>query len=532
MNEYPQIFYIDPPDDLETVKEKILSSKKKKIILVLPEENKNLKSIEKMTVLQREAQLADKELSIYSTDSTYKKLAEDCGIQVEESLIGGSFLNKKGEVSFRPPVSDILPRKEILGKKTEKKEAPDKILEKEKVVQKKESLPKEVKPQEKKRDLTFAYVLVLLILIGGAIFAYFWLPKADIYLVPESNSIDFSGAFWVKKDANFDLENSIIPGQLIEKEKTIEKNFTPSEEKDVSVKAKGEIIVYNESNSSYRFVPGTRFQSQDGKIFRALDWVSIPAGAQNNPGTVKIEVEAEEPGEAYNIKPTNFTLPALQGSPLYNLIYGKSTKEMTGGFIGKAKVVSQYDIQEAEREMKALQEKAVDDLSAEILKDLPENLQFLKEAVVEEKEDIVFDKKAGEAAEVFKGRTKVKIKLLVFKEEEVRKIISNIVKNEVKDGIDFQEILSSQTINYQILDAKGWDNEIYIEFKGSEKVAFKIDEEEVKQKLMGKNYAEFQKFINEDMKGKIKNSNLVLQPFWVNRIPTRENRVNVKVEYK
>jgi len=530
MNEYPQIFYIDPPDDLETVKEKILSSRKKKIILVLPEENKNLKNIEKLTVLQREAQIADKEISIYSTDSTYKKLAEDCGIQIEESLIGGSFLNKKGEVSFRPSVSDILPRKDFF---SSKKEAKILEIEKKEVVQEKEpKITKEVKPQKKKRDLTFAYILLLFILISGAVFAYFWLPEAEIYLVPASDNIDFSGSFWVKKDANFDLENSVIPGQLIEKEKTIEKSFTPSEEKDVSVKAKGEIIVYNESNSSYRFVPGTRFQSQDGKIFRSLDWVSIPEGAPNNPGTVKIEVEAEEPGEAYNIKPTNFTLPALQGSPLYNLIYGKSTKEMTGGFIGKAKVVSQYDIQEAEREMKVLQEKAAQDLSAEILKDLPENLQFLKEAIVAEKEDIAFDKKVGETAEFFKGRTKVKIKLLTFKEEDVRKIISNIVKNEVKEGIDFQEILSSQTIDYQILDAKGWDKEIYIDFKGKERIAFKIDEEEIKQKLMGKTYIEFQKFIDEEMKGKIKDSKLTLQPFWANRIPTKGSRVKVKVEYK
>ncbi len=557
MEEYPQVLYIDPPDDVENVKEKIIKSKRRKIILVLPEENKNLKNIESLTILQREAQIADKEISIYTTDTTYKKLAEDCGIAIEEGLVGGSFLNKKGEVSFRPPVSDILPgrREEVILKKPKEKlegQKKEKEVEKEeeKKVQeffpaskekKEEDFSKNKTPKNKAlktpttkkiKPSTIFYLVSLILLIGVGIFAYFWLPSADITLYPATDEINFSGSFWVKKDAKLDLENSVIPGSLIEKEKTIEKSFSPSQEKETAQKARGEIIVYNKSTSPYRFVPGTRFQSSDGKIFKSLDWISIPAGNPDNPSKVEVLVEAEEAGEEYNIKPSTFTLPGLQGTVIYNLVYGKSEKEMSGGFVGKAKIVSEEDILEAEREMKALQEKAVEDLKEEIFKDLPENLDFLKEAVVIDKEEIAFDKKAGDAGEIFKGKTSVKIKLLTFKEEDVRKIISEIVKGEVKDGVEFQEVLSSQVVNYQISEAQGWTEAIHIEFKGNEKVAWKIDEEEVKQKIMGKTYEEFQKYIQEEMKGKIKDSNFVLSPFWTNRIPTRPERVKITVKYE
>lgn len=545
MEEYPQIFYIDPPDDIEDVKEKVLSSKKRKIILVLPEENKNLKSIEKLTILQREAQIADKEISIYSTDNQYRKIAEDCGIPIEESLVGGSFLNKKGEVSFRPQVSDILPRKEIASiekgeEKPEGKKIPY-VVKSEDEGRKIENLPKkEDKIEESEKGIsrkkikysTIFYLITLILLLAGAIFAYFWLPSADITLYPVTDEINFSGEFWVKKDTKLDLENSIVPGTIIEKERKIEKSFTATGEEERNEKAKGEIIVYNKTNSPYQFVPGTRFQSPDGKIFKALDWISIPAGTSINPSTVKVLVEAEAPGEDYNIKPTDFKIPALAGSYLYDLIYGKSEKSMSGGFIGKTKVIKEEDIEEAKREIKSLQEKAVSELTEEIFKDLPSSFNFLKEAIVQEKGEIVFDKKAGEIGETFKAQATVKIKLLTFKEEDVRKIISEIVKGEVKDGIEFQELLFTQVVNYQIVKAQGWTEALYIEFKGSEKVAWKIDEEEIKEKVMGKSEVEFQDFIKKEMEGKVKDSKLILSPFWVSKIPTRPERVKVKVQYE
>ena len=119
--DYQQILYIDPLEKVNQVKDKMAKTKKEKIILVLPAENKNLKNIENLTSLKIEAQKLGKKLTIFSSDPLYQKLAEDCGIEIEKSLIEESFL-KKEEISFRPKIRDILPKKELgeIATKTEK----------------------------------------------------------------------------------------------------------------------------------------------------------------------------------------------------------------------------------------------------------------------------------------------------------------------------------------------------------------------------------------------------------------------------
>ena len=84
--------------------------------MVLPEENAILKNIENLTILKKEAQNLGKRLAVFSSDPQYKKLAEDCGIEIESSLRLADAENKeiekeqyKKEVFSKPRVSDILP---------------------------------------------------------------------------------------------------------------------------------------------------------------------------------------------------------------------------------------------------------------------------------------------------------------------------------------------------------------------------------------------------------------------------------------
>lgn len=536
MVSYSQIFYIDPLDNLEKVKTELKQAKKDKVILVLPEENKNLKNIENLTILKKESQSLGKKITIYSTDPQYKRLAEDCGIEIEESLVGGSFLDKKGEVSFRPSVSDILPRKEI------KEELKEETRKEEKTLKEDEKIPsremseekKELPPKKKEGSRLFPliYLFLLFLIAGGIIFAFTWLPKADIVIVPTSEKVDFEGRFSVERGASFNLEENIVPGTVVVKEKNIEKNFSASSLQEKSEKAKGQVTVYNKDTSSYRFVIGTRFESEDGKVFRSLGMVSIPAGNPDNPSTVDVEVIATEAGAEYNIGPSSFTLPGLKGTPLYDKISAKSTKAMSGGFVGTTKTISKDDLVSAQEEMQKLQDSTEKELKEDILKDLPSSFQFLKDVIVVEKGEISFDKKEGDIGDTFKGASKVKASVLTFKEESVQKIISKIVKEKIKEGIEFQEVLATQKIKYKLLKKEKSLETLNINFEGDENVAWKIDENEIKKAVIGKNPEEFKKYITDETGGKIKDAQLSLWPFYVNKIPTRENRIKIIVQYK
>jgi hypothetical protein len=520
--DYSQIFYIDPPDDIEKVKTKIEETKKRKVILVLPEENKNLKSIEKLTILKKETQRLDKHLAIFSTDPQYRRLAEDCGIEIEDSLIGGSFF-EKGELSFRPKVRDILPKGEVPApkKEIEKKTEKEKLSgEEEKVVTKKKKWP-----------LYLIYSLFFIFIVGGVLYSLIWLPKADIVIIPTGEDIEFSGRFIVKKDAVFDIETKTIPGNLIEKEKKVEKSFLATGSEKRRDKARGIVTIYNE-HRQINLILGTRLESPGGKVFKSEDRVSIPAGSKEDPAQTQVEIVAAEAGSEYNIEPTTFLIPGLKGTEWEEKVYAKSTEKTSGGFIGEAKVVTKEDLEKAKEEMARLEENLVDEAKSEVLKELSPILQFLENEFLIERDEVAFDRKVGEIRETFKGRARVAVKILSFNENDVQKIIAGIIADKVKDDIDFEEVISSQEIQYKVLQNNIDGGIIEISFEGKEKVAWKIDIDEIKKRIPGQDGIGFEKYIREDMVGKIEKADLKLWPFWVNKIPERESRIFIEVKYE
>ena len=541
MFNYSQIIYVDPSDNLDIVLEEFKKSQKKKVILVLPEENKNLKNIENLTILKKNTQSLNKDLTIFTSDNQYRKLAEDCGIEIEKSLMGGAF-SKKGEISFRPKVRDILPRERVFSLKEQKRENRSKekskdVREAEKPEEKKLFNKEEIKEfpvakKKRKRLSILAGLFIFVILAGGIFFSLVWLPRAEIIIIPASEEIEFSGKFTVKDGENSDYKAKIISGTLIEKEKETEKSFLSTGKEKKIEKAKGEITIYNEDGYSHRFVPSTRFESPDGKFFKSIEWINIPAGSKENPGTVEIEVIASEAGEEYNIEPADFTVPGLEGTNVYELVYAKSAEAMKGGLIGEAKVVAGDDIKKAEKEMKELEENLISDIKSEILKGTSSNLQFLSDSILIIKEGITFDKKAGDIGKDFLGKVKVKAKLLNFNEDDVQEIVADIIAGRVKENIEFEEIVSTQEIQYKTLKNDIENGVAEISFEGKEKVAWRIDLGEIKKEVYGMEGANFREYIREKMDGKIENGYLELWPFWVNKVSEREDRVFLRIQYK
>lgn len=523
-----QIFYIDPEDDLKKIRKEIKEAKAEKIILVLPEENNKLKNIEQLTILKKEAQSLGKQLSIFSTDFQYKRLAEDCGIELER------YLSSEDE-NLQPKVSDIVSKREVHIPVEERKiikEETKKTTEEKKIeVPIKEE--KDTSSAEEKKKKAWLYTLIFVVLAAVGLFSWMYLPKATITIIPASEEIEFSDNFIVQKGATLNLKEKIIPGELIEKTKTVEKNFLATKTEEKNNKATGTITVYNETSSSYRFILGTRFQSPDGKIFKSQTAINIPAGSKTNPSQVKVKVIADKPGEEYNIAPTTFTLPGLAGTNLYNLISGKSTEAMSGGFVGEAKVVGEDDIDKAKKEIETLEANAAQNLKDEILKKVSPDLKLLLEnLIVIDKGEITFDKKAGDIGETFKGQVIITARLLNFNEEDVQKLISQAITSKIKEGVEFEEIPSTQKINYEILNNDIKNEKMEVSFKGTEKVAWKVRADQIKKDLMGMSVDEFENYIKKGRKGKIANGTLELWPFWVNKIPIRENQVSIEIKYQ
>ena len=101
------------------------------------------------------------------------------------------------------------------------------------------------------------------------------------------------------------MVNNAIPGEVVYVEESSEKkNFETKTIRDIGEKAKGELIVYNTYSSDPQpLVSGTRFQAENGKIYRINKDVTIAGatieGGQTIAGRTSIFVEADEFGEEY-----------------------------------------------------------------------------------------------------------------------------------------------------------------------------------------------------------------------------------------
>lgn len=140
-------------------------------------------------------------------------------------------------------------------------------------------------------------------------------------------------------------------------------------EEAAEVKASGKIVVYNNfSTEPQRLIVRTRFESAEGLIFRIPESVVVPGktvkDGVESPGSIEVEVFADEAGEKYNIDKTDFTIPGFKSDATrYKNFYARSSTDMEGGFIGKRKVVDP-----------AVKKSALEGLDAEIEESLKKDL--------------------------------------------------------------------------------------------------------------------------------------------------------------
>ncbi|PSO46508.1 MAG: hypothetical protein BRC24_01610 [Parcubacteria group bacterium SW_4_46_8] len=110
--------------------------------------------------------------------------------------------------------------------------------------------------------------------------------------------------------------------------------------------ATGTLIVYNNySSEPLNLVDNTRFESDEGYIYRAQNRTVVPgqhtnAQGQTLPGTTTVTVRAAEPGREYNTQDAEFTVPGLEGSPSYESTYAEVDTAISGGTAGIQKTVS------------------------------------------------------------------------------------------------------------------------------------------------------------------------------------------------
>jgi hypothetical protein len=375
----------------------------------------------------------------------------------------------------------------------------------------------------------FVAFIVLVFLVAG-LAVYLILPNARVVIFPKREKIDFELLITgVKGMSQIDENLNKIPIEEIEVRRTKSKSFLATGEKEISEKAKGIITIYNEySSEPQTLVATTRFESPEGKIFRINKTVTVPGAkvveSKIVASTIDVEVTADQPGEDYNIGPTDFTIPGFKGSPKFAGFYGKSKSPMSGGMIGTVKVVSEEDLERAE---KSLTEELKEEINRVFEEQLPDDLKVVEGGIKEEMV-VLSDIEPGVQLDEFELEMRATLSAALYKEKQLQELIDlNLISKISEDKIPLSD---TQEIIWQDSVVDWGDKEVSLSLRVLEEVAYKIDIETIRQDLLGQSEVEVRKYLVS--RPDIEKAKITFWPFWVKRMPVQEKKVEIIIEEK
>ncbi|MBP9749549.1 MAG: hypothetical protein KBD21_02370 [Candidatus Pacebacteria bacterium] len=193
----------------------------------------------------------------------------------------------------------------------------------------------------KSRTWLWAALIVGVTLVGSAFALSLAFSGATVTVYPRQETLVAETSFTVStQGAQADLS-----APMVTLERTAVREVVAQSEVQVEERASGKITVYNAySKSPQRLIKNTRFEAEDGKVYRIRESIEVPGRKDDEtPGSLDVTVYAEEPGEAYNHAPGAFSVPGFVDYPQEGKIYARANTEITGGFVGTKRTVLEKD---------------------------------------------------------------------------------------------------------------------------------------------------------------------------------------------
>ena len=197
--------------------------------------------------------------------------------------------------------------------------------------------------------------LIFILVLGGGIFISYISSGAEVVVHPRNNNSTVNAEFtaFIKGESATDLHYEIMSLDA-----SGEKQVRATGQEEVTEQARGQILIYNRHTTEpIRLVTNTRFESENGLVFRISDPAIVPGYVRGEdgeivPGVTQADVFADQPGNEYNLAPTTFTIPGFSGSPEFNNVTAESVDSMKGGFDGIQVVVEESELQTAQQALR------------------------------------------------------------------------------------------------------------------------------------------------------------------------------------
>ena len=590
-----KVYYLEPDEEITKVIDRIRKSEEAGVVLVVPRGSSISQSIINLKLIKRNAFDHGKIIGLVSGDKITKNLADQVGVEVfskvseaekarlelptktEEVDLADVKVNRYKKYDLSKMSEDSEPESEpelepeteaeLEAEEAEEITPEDEIVEEENVediddeedeVEPEEPISnlknnKEDKEEEemvvlssnnKNRDRKHirtegsrkAFLIFSTVIIVGLLIAFFVLvPYTKASLVLKTNDLDKKEAITVSKNqASVDSSISTIPGQLVELEKSVTKEFASTGQKDAGAKAKGTITISNTiSTKSVPVSPGAKVTSTDGKIFTIDKGVMVPGATVTNncqivngvatcdtaAGTIDATVTAVENGDAYNL--------ALATKFKVGQMTAENKAAFAGGVTKKILFVTDDDLAKAEV---ALKEEGITQGKQELIdKATDTKMKIFEKNIAIEIISQDSNKKANDEADKFQITAKVKLSALSFLEEDLRKVMSDLASKDLSQ--DKMLVNADKTeLSYELSEDAMKDGiiKLSVDFKG--KVGSKISSADLTEKIKNKSVASAKSYL-ESVDG-VESVIIKSSPAFLNRTPVLSKRIKVDFDYQ
>lgn len=380
--------------------------------------------------------------------------------------------------------------------------------------------------EEEHKGPHYSLWLVALISIVFLFFAIsFLFSGAKITINPKVKDISLNENFSAIKDSN---NSDTLSFNLVaisgEESKTVE----VSEQKDLSIKAEGTVVVYNSfSLASQTLDIDTRLEGSNGKIYKTKEKIKVPGMTKDGKlGSIEVGIYALEAGEEYNSIPLDFKIFGFKGSSKYDKFYARSKGEITGGLIGKFYQISDSEKVTVVNELK-------DTLKTKLLKkindQIPNGFVLFKDAIFLDinNKNTNFVSKDNQVPVDIKGT----LYGFLFNEEKLtKKIIETDVENYDGSDVYISNIpnLTFSIINGEIASFKDVKN-IDFNLSGTAKIVWNFDGDKLVADLLGKKKKDFNQILSQYPN--ILSADLVIKPAWKDSFPDKSKDIKIIVNY-
>ena len=542
--------YVDVDDEITAIIDKVVSSPRKIVALVLPKRAATLQSIVNMKLLKRTADDAKKRVVLITSEAGLLPLAGAVGLHVAKSLQSRPAIPPAPNLSDaaeavdaepvfsgpqEPELDPEAPVGELAGLPLAEDDEPIEVDNRDKDAMAAAAAASTAVPKDKKlkvpnferfRTRLFLGIGALFLLIGLWFIAGNVLPKARIVIKTDTaaitSNLDFTATKAVKE---YDAEKKLLPAELKEVKKTDAEKVPATGQKDLGTKATGKVTLTNCSKDDGTVtVPAGTGVSANNLTFITTEAATIPpsnfsgGGACKNDSSRDVAVVAQSAGDQYNLSARNYTVAG------FGAVNGYGTA-MTGGTSKIVKVVSDQDIENARQKIAGRQStNAIDEVRQELKQT---GLFGISETFTSAPPTVTASPTLGQEATEVTVTSIVTHSMLGVKEADLKRMLEEDVTKQIDTAKQEIQRNDLDKAVFRLLEKRS-PTDVRLSVQSITTVGPRLDLDSLKREIAGKKRGDTLGAI-EGRPG-VRDVTVEYTPFWVYATPKKTGKITIVLE--